>query len=62
MEQFFHEWVMENRAPSRSRRGVHLMNVNDKVSEQQSLTFVGIKRKICVSKIELGGLRCYPIK
>ncbi|MET3834217.1 hypothetical protein ABIC86_005747 [Paenibacillus sp. DS2363] len=44
MEQCLHEWVMENRAPYRSRRGVHLMNVNDNVIEQQSLTFVGIKR------------------
>lgn len=57
MEQCFHEWVMENRAPYRSRRGVHRMNVNEHVIEQQSLTFVGIKRTFsCVDGENLRGI------
>ena len=48
MGQCFHEWVMENRAPYRSQRGVHPMNVNEQVIEHQSLTFVGIKRTFFV--------------
>ncbi|SDM22440.1 Predicted transcriptional regulator YdeE, contains AraC-type DNA-binding domain [Paenibacillus sp. OK060] len=45
--QLFHEWVMGNHTPYRSAldlKGAHSMNVKDNLIEQQSLTFVGIKR------------------
>lgn len=55
--QCFHEWVMENCAPYRSQRGIHRMNVNEHVIEQQPLTFVGIKQTFsCVDGENLRGI------